>query len=243
VLSLKSLILKVNSAQVIEFGGNRTSILAVKGDRDRFRMARQLMTESSLAGLHKLGRQGLSEILRSFFSLMKVRQPYDFDLHFREAMSGGVVKVIESAFHPTGSRTMPCQFDKFFKDKGKALPQGKAEKHVGRGPFTETTLNYKNLNGPFEVLPVELVCNWLGGPVLHKCVLRSTAFEVEYEGVHLFPPASTDPEGDGLPVIWEVGLTEQIPVWKKDLLLQVISNDPIPVFSVRSKDGLRMGES
>jgi len=170
---------------------------------------------------------------------MKVRDPYDFDRHFGEAMSSGVVKIIESAFHPTGGRTMPCQFDKFFKDKGKALPQGKAEKHMGRGPLT---LNDKNLNGPVQVLPVELVCNWLGGPVLHKCVVRSTTFQVEYEGVHLFPPAPTDPEGNGLPVTWYVGRTEEIPVWTEDLVLNVIKNDPIPVFSTRSKDGLRMGE-
>ena len=241
MLCLKSLILKVNSAQVIEFEGNRRPILSAKDDRARFCMARQLVTESSLAGLHKLGRQGLSEILRSFFSLMKVREPYDFERHFGEAMSDGVVKIIESAFHPTGSRTMPCQFDKFFKDKGKALPQGKAEKH-GRGPLPLATLNYENLNGPVEVLPVELVCNWLGGPVLHKCVLRSTTFEVEYEGVHLFPPAPNDPDGNGLPVIWYVGRTEQIPVWTEDLLLHVIKNDPIPVFSMRSKDGLRIEE-
>jgi hypothetical protein len=251
----------VNSTQVIEFGVDRRAILAARDeqsrsilikkandDRARFHMARQLVTESSLAGLHKLGRQGLSEILRSFFSLMKIRQPYDFDRHFTEAMSGGVVKIVESAFKPTGSRTMPCQFDKFFKDKGKALPQGKAEKRVGRGPSTEATLNFKDgippwLNGPVEVLPVELVCDWLGGPVLHKCVLRSTTFEVEYEGVHLLPPAPTDPEGDGLPVIWEVGRTEHIPVWTEDLLLNVIRNDPIPIFSTRSKDGLRMGET
>ena len=225
----------MNSTQVIEFGVDRRAILAARDeqsrsimikkandDRARFHTARQLVTESSLAGLHKLGRQGLSEILRSFFSLMKVREPYNFDRQFEEAMSGGVVNIIESAFHPTGSRTMPCQFDKFFKDKGKAVPKAKAEKYGGREPV--------------EVLPVELVCNWLGGPVLHKCVLRSTTFEVEYDGVHLFPPASTDPEGNGLPVTWYVARTEQIPVWTEDLLLNVISNDPIPVFSTRSKD-------
>jgi hypothetical protein len=239
VLSLKSLILKMNGAQLIEFG---RPISVANGDRDRFRMARELVAQSSLAGLHKLGRQGLSEILRSFFSLMKIREPSDFGRHFSEAMPGGVVKIIESAFHATGSRTMLWQFYKFYKDKlGKVLP---VRKHVGRCPFAVATFYPKDrkrprLFGQLEVLPVaESVWDWSGGPVLHKCVLRSTTFEVEYEGVNLLPPAPTEPEGNGLPVTWYVGQTEQSPCWTKDLSLRVIET----VQFRRSKDDLRMGK-
>jgi hypothetical protein len=255
----KELILKVESSQVIKFGVDMTGLSAAKDessrsnlikkaneDRSRFNMARQLVADSSLAQLHKLGRQGLSEILRSFFSLMKIRQPNDFDRHFTEAMSGGVVNIIESAFKPTGSRTISCQFDKFFKDKGKGLPRAQATKHEGEDPVTKTAFKDGIIpswpRGPKEALPVELVCSWSGGPVLHKCVLRSATYELEYEGVHLLPSLSSDGDGEDLPVIWHVRRTEQIPVWTEDLMLNVTRNDPVPIFSTRYNDGSKLGK-
>jgi len=198
-------------------------------------MAQQRVAETCLAELHRLGRQGLSEILRSFFSLMKIRHPHDFNSHFEDVMSGGVVKIIESAFKPMGSRTVQCKFDKFFKDKGKCILQGEATKHEGGRPLTEA--DFKDgaplpefLKRKGETVPVDMVSEWAGGPVLHKCVLRSTASELEYEGVSLLPPLSQDPDGDGQPVSWRIRSTEILPYWTPDMNLTVFNLDPIPIF-------------
>lgn len=246
ILASQSLTMKLDECRVIEFRSDGTPITTIpesglvsirqaNHDRFRFDMAKQRVAETCLAELHRLGRQGLSEILRSFFSLMKIRQPNDFNSHFDDAMAGGVVKIIESAFKPTGRRTVQCKFDKFFKDKGKCIPQGHATKHEGGRPLTEADFGDgvpfpEFLRKQGEIVPVDMVSEWTGGPVLHKCVLRSTVSEVEYEGVSLLPPSSLDPDEDGQPISWMIRQTEILPVWTPDMNLTVFKHDPLPIF-------------
>ena len=242
-LASLSLTIKLDECRVVEFRSDGTpitteswfhSIGQANHDRFRFDMAKQRIVETCLAELHRLGRQGLSEILRSFFSLMKIRQPNYFNSHFEDAMSGGVVKITESAFKPTGRRTVQCQFDKFFKDKGKCILQGQATKHEGGRPLTEADFRdgapFSELKKKGEIVPVDMVLGWTGGPVLHKCVLRSTVSEVEYEGVSLLPASSLDLDEDEQPIYWRIRRTEILPDWTPDMNLTVFQHDPFPIF-------------
>ena len=87
-------------------------------DRLRYGFAKQLVMEICLSELHKLGRQGLSEILGSFFPLIEAKKRF-VDSQFRTSIkSAGITRMFKSAFKRISSRTVRGEFEKCFRDSG-----------------------------------------------------------------------------------------------------------------------------